>query len=51
MLGISNEQDALATVRENCARAFQHAHNRKTYKGVAEVVVVKGVEETKMDLS
>jgi ribonuclease P/MRP protein subunit RPP1 len=55
MLGISNQQDALATIRENCARAFQHAHNRKTFKGVAEVVIVKGTttnqEETKMDLS
>ena len=35
MLGISNQYDALTTIRENCARVFQHAHLRKTYKGVA----------------
>jgi ribonuclease P/MRP protein subunit RPP1 len=52
MLGITNQQDALATVRENCARAFQHAHHRKTFKGVAEIVAVQASqEETKMDLS
>lgn len=55
MLGISNQQDALATVRENCARAFQHAHHRKTFKGVAELVTLPLAthtqEETKMDLS
>jgi hypothetical protein len=52
MLGITNQQDALATVRENCARAFQHAHHRKTFKGVAEIVAVYEVpEEHKMEIS
>lgn len=41
MLGISNQQDALATVRENPARAFQHAHFRRTFKGVAEIVPIR----------
>ena len=51
MLGITNQQDALATVRENCARAFQHAHHRKTFKGVAEIVAIGVSEEHKMEIS
>ena len=55
MLGIANQEDALATIRENCARAFQHAHLRKTFKGVAEVVCLdkenKEPMDTKMDIN
>ena len=45
MLGITNSSMALATVRENAARCFRHAHLRKTYKGVAEIVTAVKVEE------
>lgn len=38
MLGIVNAQDAIATVKGNCRSAMQHAHYRKTFRGVAEVV-------------
>ncbi len=46
MLGITNAEASVATVRENCMKAFQHAHLRKTFKGVAEIVVQ---EESKME--
>ena len=36
---MGNAQDSLATVRANCMNALKHAHLRKTYKGVAEIVV------------
>ena len=41
LLGITNTTDALATVRGNCDRVLQHAHLRKTFKGVAELVEMK----------
>ena len=44
MLGVSNPTMALATVRDNAAMAFKHAHLRKTYKGVAEIVTAVEVE-------
>jgi hypothetical protein len=40
MFGITNTEDALATVRANCVKALQHAHLRKTFKGVAELVSI-----------
>jgi len=40
MFGITKTEDALATVRGNCLKALQHAHLRKTYKGVAELVCI-----------
>lgn len=39
MFGMTNTEDSLATVRLNCMNAFKHAHLRKTFKGVAEIVV------------
>lgn len=33
-----NQKDALNVVSKNCLMAFKHAHMRKTYKGVAELV-------------
>ena len=58
MIGIENQADAEATIRGNCAKTFQKAHMRKTFKGVAEIVVAdnelkkvnENAEESKMDL-
>ena len=36
LLGLSQEE-ARKTITTNCVQAFQHAHYRKTHKGVAEV--------------
>jgi ribonuclease P/MRP protein subunit RPP1 len=44
MLGIGNPTMAMATVHDHAARCFKHAHIRKTYKGVAELVAVKPEE-------
>lgn len=33
-----NDQQARDTVQKNCQQAFQHAHYRKTHKGVAEII-------------
>lgn len=41
MLGMRTDQ-AIATVTKNCENVFKHAHLRKTYKGVAELVINKG---------
>lgn len=37
MLGLK-EEEALAALTSQCEMAFKHAHMRKTFKGVAEVV-------------
>ena len=58
MVDIENQNDAQATVRANCAKVFQKAHMRKTFKGVAEIVVADekekpveaNAEESKMQL-
>ena len=41
---------AMATVADHAARCFKHAHIRKTYKGVAELVAVTQ-EDQKMEES
>ena len=37
LVGMSDQQ-ARDSVSKNCLQAFQHAHYRKTHKGVAEIV-------------
>ena len=37
LLGL-NDHEARETMQANCVRVFQHAHYRKTHKGVAELV-------------
>ena len=57
MIGITNQRDAQATIKENCAKVFQKAHMRKTFKGVAEVIAISssseesGEEEEKMQIN
>ena len=60
LIGITGQEACQATVGMNCAKALQHAHYRKTFKGVAELVEVSddsdsehsaaaGEEECKME--
>ena len=45
MLGLKQDE-ALAALTSQCELAFKHAHMRKTFKGVAEVLLRD--EEEKM---
>jgi RNase P/RNase MRP subunit p30 len=38
MIGLG-QQDARNSVSQNCLQAIQHAHYRKTHKGVAEITI------------
>ena len=49
MLGLKQDQ-AINAVTKTCENAFKHAHLRKTYKGVAELVIKEDKEEEKMQL-
>lgn len=40
LIGVRDQESCHATVQQNCAKVFQHAHHRKTFKGVAELVEV-----------
>jgi len=40
MLGL-RQDFAINAVTKNCQNALKHAHLRKTYKGVAELIVKK----------
>lgn len=40
LIGVTGQEACQATVQHNCARALQHAHHRKTLRGVAELVEV-----------
>ena len=49
VFGMTNAQDRIATVRQNCMNSFKHAHLRRTFKGVAEIVVPESKNEKKLD--
>ena len=40
LIGVQGQEGCQATVQQNCARVLQHAHHRKTFKGVAELVEI-----------
>ena len=40
LIGIEGQQACQATTQQNCARVLQHAHHRRTYRGVAELVEI-----------
>eukprot|EP00347_Sterkiella_histriomuscorum_P002427 403368194 len=44
MFGIP-QREALQVMSKNSQMAFKHAHMRKTYKGVAELIIKQGEEE------
>lgn len=46
MLGMNQEQ-AMASQQQSCEGVFKHAHLRRTFKGVAEIVKIK--KETALD--
>lgn len=46
MLGMNHEQ-AMASQQQSCEGVFKHAHLRRTFKGVAEIVKIK--KETALD--
>ncbi len=47
MLGLG-QPEAMASIGASCDTVFKHAHLRKTFKGVAEIVSQK--EEEKMQI-
>ena len=45
LIGVTGQEACQATTGINCAKALQHAHHRKTFRGVAELIELSDSDE------